>query len=166
MNDSQDPSGGMANIYNKLCNVCINKNLMDKYGLVAKTSVDYCVMKDEKLPLDHLDLVFVGCSVLILILIALSALLARNKNPNALQNFKRTKKLLNAFDVRDNLKKLMSNSNDVSSVYNTKLQALKVLIMFLFVIAQTYRHIASMPFMNPSYVEKVTKLFQRFERFL
>lgn len=111
-------------------------------------------MNNEPIDLDYLDISFVIALVTILTVTVLSILFARYKKEDSLKNFKKTKKLLESFEIRSNLTELLKKSDNVSEQI-TKLQALKVLTMFLLVIAQTYRQITSMPFVNPSFIEKV-----------
>lgn len=155
---------GMKNAFNKLCNVCINRELLDHYGLVAKTSLDYCVDKNESFPMDLVDIIFVIASISIAAFVTSSIMYGRNKNaPKVIEffdRFKRTKKLLEAFSVEENWRKLMEDKSSNLDNVLSRLYASKIAIMFFFVFSQVYSHITSMPFANPISVEKVTtKLF-------
>lgn len=149
----------MLILFNKLCNICINKDLTDSYGLSAKTSIDYCVMDNEPFEIDSLDLVFLICLGTILFLIIVAEVFARKKSNDSLQNFKRTRKLLESYYLRDSLRKLLETSVPSKNSTIVSCQALKVLAMFLFIVSQTYRNITSMPFANPYDVEKVIIIY-------
>ena len=154
------PDIGLMRIYNRLCNICINRNLDEKFKLRAKTSIDYCLEKEQVTVTTVADTIFFVLSSLILFLIVASAVFQKFRNrpkvDRVFARLRRTKRWLDVFNVRENFWKLMENDqNDLDSV--TCLHASKIVIMFLFVFIQVYRHIASMPFTNPIYVEQVRK---------
>lgn len=152
-------AAGIRNIYNKLTNICINKKLMEKYGLSPSiSSIDYCVAKNESNPFDIVDYLFMVCFVAVALVITLAAFYERKKNGERVakffERFRRTRKFVNAFSLQQNWRLLMeSDSNENRNLVN--LHALKVLIMFSLVFIQVYRHIASLPFANPIDIEKV-----------
>jgi hypothetical protein len=156
-----DAVGGIRNIYNKVANVCINKKLMENYGLSPSTSsIDYCVIKNESNPFDIVDYCFIISFAVVVSLIALVAVYERKKHSERVaqffERFKRTNKILNAFSVQQNWKLLIEKeSSDRSDLVS--LCALRVLIMFALIFTQVFRHVASLPFDNPIYVENVRK---------
>lgn len=148
-----------GNIYNKLCNVCINKDLKDNYGLMAKSDIVYCVDKQNRGLFDFVDVAFMISFGVVLLMIPLSMLYERKQNsPKVLRIFSRLtriKKWLKAFSIEQNWKKLIEDtSNDLGDV--ACLHGLKIVIFFLFIFTQVYRHIVSSPFANPITVEKVS----------
>lgn len=148
-----------GNIYNKLCNICINKDLKDNYGLMAKTQIAYCIDKKNRGQLDFVDIAFLISFGVVLLMIPLSMLYERNQdNPKVSRIFNRlsrTKNFIKAFSIKQNWKKLVDvSSNDLGDV--ACLHGLKIVLMFLFVFSQVYRHIVSSPFANPITVEKVS----------
>lgn len=144
--------------FNMLANVCINKKVKDSKELTTRTSVDFCITRNLTPAYDNVDYIFIGSVSLILLLVASAATYERIKTRpkvfSFFERFKRTKQLLRAFSVEQNWRKLIENDScDLDSL--SCFHASRVVIMFLFVFAQVYRHIASMPFKNPLFVEQV-----------
>lgn len=157
-----NPVDGMMNAYNKAMNVCINKKLKDKHGLLARTSIDNCVGKNQLKTLDYTEIViekaFISAFSLVIFLLVASLTYEWFKLTPRVVNFSkrftRTRRLLDVFSVKQNWKKLVGGEpNDLADL--SSLHASKLLIMFLFVIAHVYRVIVAMPFANPQDVEKV-----------
>lgn len=145
---------------NRLLNVCINKNLNDTFGLMAKTSLDFCIDRSKPTPMDMVDHSFVASVTVIFFLIVIASIYGRFKHrPCVIYVFSRlhrTKRVIESFSVRQNWRKLLeSDSSDLDCL--TRFHASKFVLMFLFVFAQVYKSIASMPFANPIYVEQVGK---------
>lgn len=160
--EAPDVVVGMMTAYNKIFNVCINKKLKDQHGFMARTSIDYCVGKNQLRTTDikevMIERAFAIVVAVIVFLLAASItyeLFRQSPRGDAFSNrFKRTSRLLDVFSVKQNWKRLVgTESSDVSDF--SSLHASKLLIMFFFVFAHVYRVIVAMPFENPEDVEKV-----------
>ncbi|KAG5683777.1 hypothetical protein PVAND_013041 [Polypedilum vanderplanki] len=151
---------GRKIMLNKLANVCINKELMDYYGVKAETSVDYCVYDD--LTHDNYNKLFF---IFVFGFIFMSTIAAvyeiykdRPKVSKKLENWKRVRRYLTAYSIKRNWQALISDNvpnleldNELNIV---RLCGIKIFLMFLFVISQVYRQITAMPFSNPINIEK------------
>lgn len=158
----QDPVVGLMNAYNKVLNVCVNKKLYDEHGFLARTSIDYCIgenmLKTSDFSEVKVENVFkIACALIIFLLAAsftYQMFIQRPAVINFFDNFKRTRRLLEVFSVKRNWEKLVkNNSTDLADF--SSLHASKLLIMMMFVLAHVYRVMVSMPFENPTDVEKV-----------
>lgn len=143
---------------NKILNVCINKDLSDTFGLMAKTKIDFCIDRSQPTPLDVIDHIFIASVSSIFFLIVIACVYERFQHRprviSVFSRFHRTKRVIESFNVRQNWRKLLeSDSSDLDCL--TRFHASKFVLMFLFVFTQVYHHIASMPFANPIYVEQV-----------
>lgn len=155
----EDMATMFGSIYNKLCNICVNKDLKDNYGLMAKTNIVHCVDKINQGPFDLVDKGFLAVFLLIVLMIASATLYERKKNnpkvASIFERLSRTKKWLKAFSIKDNWRKLTDDTyHDLGDV--ACLHALKIVILFLFIFSQVYRHIVGSPFANPITVEEVS----------
>lgn len=166
LNDKTSPAGLMIPearkvMLNKLSNVCINKELIDYHGVMAETSIDYCIY-DEKIenPLDRLFVVSIFGLIFILSISAVYEVY--RKRPTVikkLENWRRLRRYLNAYSIKKNWQALIGN-NFVNIELDNELQIVrlydvKLIMPFLFIVNQVYRQITSMPFANPIYVERV-----------
>lgn len=148
---------------NKILNVCINKELNDTFRVMAKSSIDFCIERSKITPFDIIDHAFVASVITIFSLIIVALIYQRYQHrPQVISvcsSFQRTKRIIESFCVKQNWRKLLeSDSSDLDCL--TRFHASKFALMFLFVFTQVYRHIASMPFANPIYVEQVGKLLK------
>lgn len=117
-------------------------------------------MKNEASAFDFADFLAITGLSFIVLLIVLSALMTWKNKLNLLKNFKRTKKLLEAFDVKDNVKKLLNLETDMEA--DAGLQVLKAFVMFMLVFRQTYQLMTTIPD-NPIYIEKVDTICNKFK---
>lgn len=148
---------------NKILNVCINKDLNDTFGVMAKSNIDFCIDRSNPTPFDFIDHIFVASVMAIFSLIIVALIYQRFQHKprviSVFSRFQRTKRVIESFGVRQNWRKLLqSDSNDLDCL--TCFHASKFVLMFLFVFTQVCRHVASMPFANPIYVEQVGKLLK------
>ena len=63
--------------YDSLLNKCVNFELMTKYNLRGFSSIEYCTAPNLIVPIDWLDLSFVGAVCIWLIIILVSSLYDR-----------------------------------------------------------------------------------------
>lgn len=148
---------GKILMMNKLANVCINKELMDVYGLKAETHVDYCVQAD--FPYYRLDGFFALAVLAVILLFIIGGFYERYKNrprfSKFLEKWKRIRNFLQSFSLRNNWSKFL----DVSKKEDENLtiySGFKIALMFFFIYSQVYKQIAAIPFANPVYIERVS----------
>jgi hypothetical protein len=153
---------GRLLMMNKLANVCINKELMDLYGVKAKTSIDYCVYDD--LTNENYNRLFYVAVLLSIFMFTLAGIYEiykdRPRISKKLEYWKCVRRYLTAFSIKQNWQALIADNSPNLELDNelhlSKLYAIKVVMMFLFVLNQVYRQIISMPFANPIHIEKVS----------
>lgn len=164
---------GKKIMLNKLANACINKELIDYYGVMAETSIDYCINDD---PISHVNfnayffVVVLGAFLMLSIAGIYDLLKESSIMLKKFENWKRLRHFLAAFSFKQNFKALVSNNTATNlerdnELHLTRLYGIKILLMFLFVINQVYRQIVAMPFANPIFIEKVFK-FDDFRRLM
>lgn len=155
-----DQAESVRRLYNKLSNVCINKKLSDEYGLIATSSIDHCIDKKLAIPFDKVDYLFIACVAIVLLLLTISNVYHSKTSPKNHKKFaakfKRTAHVLDAFSCQQNWQRLMERKAESFKGAST-LCAAKIGVLFVFVLSQVYRHIASMPMANPVAVEQVRK---------
>lgn len=157
---------GRLNLMNKLMNVCINKQLLDYHGLMAESSIDYCIY-DELAEIGPIDELFILSFLSLIFIISSSAVFDYYKTHSIigkrLENWRRVGRYFSAFSIKQNWQAFISNENssdlelDNDDEKAAKICVVKIVLMFLFVLNQAYRQITSMPFANPIYVEKVSE---------
>jgi hypothetical protein len=76
-----DPEKMAGELFNKLNNICVNKELYDKYGILATTSIKYCVggRSYVQRSYDFYDYGFIGFVSVILFMNILSTITIKNE---------------------------------------------------------------------------------------
>lgn len=148
---------GKILMMNKLANVCINKELMDVYGLKAETHVDYCVQAD--FPYYRLDGFFVLAILVLIVLFVIGGFYEKYKNrpkfKSFLEKWKRIRSFLQSYSLRGNWNKFWDvdkNENELLTIFG----GFKITLMFFFIYSQVYKQITALPFANPVYIERVS----------
>lgn len=141
----------------KLANVCVNKILMDVYGLRAETKLDYCVYADY--PLYTLDAFFILSVAVICVLFILGGLYETFKeNPKIkkfLEKWKKIRKFFQTYSIKHNWSRLVADDGKEDENLTTFYIA-KVILLFCFIYHRVYQEITGIPFANPVNVEKVS----------
>jgi hypothetical protein len=147
---------GKLVVMHKLANVCVNKFLMDLYGLKGETKLEYCVHAEY--PLLKLDAFFVLSILVILLLFMLGGFYEKFKERQRVKNFllkwQRTRKFLQTYSIKNNWSKLLKVDENEDKNLNV-LFAVKILLLFGFIYHRVYQEIAAIPFANPVNVERV-----------
>ncbi|CRK98581.1 CLUMA_CG012117, isoform A [Clunio marinus] len=153
--DGVTPAIAKLNAINKICNVCVNKELLDNYGFIAKTKIDYCITENEERSFDLVHYLFIAGLSTILFFFLSSLIYERYKDYPRVQkifiNAKSFKALFKAFSIQENWNQLTRVTKNEDY---TALEPFKCVILFMLVFSYVYRHIASMPFANPIYIEE------------
>lgn len=147
--------------YNRIVNICVNRELKAQYNLTAYSEVEYCITNDDnKLNIDFLDWLFLlGISLLIMVTFSASIYdwhLQRKLEKKPAEHYTVLpdtilKRLMVSFSIVRNWYKFIGPSNDHSlKTINT----MRFAFMLLVVAVHTMFFHNSLPVLNPDFMEQ------------